>query len=161
MKTKAGQPPMQQPQLPTLPSLQTLEDDCAHSSGESTVLLTSDSPPENKMKSGLGDLFGDVFVTKVVPGKSMFQIVESGLANYKVEETMPLNSNPLLWWKAKELKYPILSKLAKGYLCVPATSVASERVVSSAGDLVSAQRSCLHSEHVDKLIFLTKNQRVH
>ena len=152
---------MQQPQLPSLPSLQTLEDDCAHSSGESTVLLTSDSPPEKKRKSALHDLFGDVFVTNVVPGTSMFQIVESELANYKVEETMPLNSNPLLWWKAKELKYSILSKLAKGYLCVPATSVASERVVSSAGDLVSAQRSCLHSEHVGKLIFLMKNQRVH
>ena len=127
----------------------------------STVLLTSDSPPEKKRKSALHDLFGDVFVTNVVPGTSVFQIVESELANYKVEETMPLNSNPLLWWKAKELKYSILSKLAKGYLCVPATSVASERVVSSAGDLVSAQRSCLHSEHVGKLIFLTKNQRVH
>ena len=48
------------------------------------------------MKSALDDLFGDVFVTKVVPGKSEFQIVESELANYKVEETMPLNSNPLL-----------------------------------------------------------------
>ena len=161
MKTEADQPPVQQPERPTLPSLQTLADECAHSSGESTVLPTSDPPPENKMKSGLGDVFRDVFVPKVVPGKSMFQIVESELANYKVEETMPLNSNPLLWWKAKELKYPILSKLAKGYLCVPATPVASERVFSSAGDLVSAQRSCLHSEHVDELIFLTKNQRVH
>ena len=161
MKTEADQPPMQQPQLHTLPSLQTLEDECAHSSGESTVLLTSDPPPEKKRKSGLDDLFGDVFVTKVVPGKSMFQIVESDLANYKVEETMPLNSNPMLWWKANELKHPILSKLAKRYLCVPATSVASERVFPSAGDLVSAQRSCLRSGHVDKLIFLKKNQRVH
>ena len=123
--------------------------------------IKSDPPPEKKMKSGLDDLFGDVFVTKVVPGKSMFQIVESELANYKVEETKPLNSNPLLWWKAKELRYPILSKLAKGYLCVPATSVASERVFSSAGHLVSAQRSCLRSGHVDKLIFLKKNQRVY
>lgn len=112
------------------------------------------------MKSALDDLFGDVCVTKVVPGKSMFEIAESELANYKVEETIRLNTNPLLWWKAKELKYPILSKLAKGYLCVPATSVASERVFSSAGDLVSAQRSCLGG-HVDKLIFLKKNQRVH
>ena len=92
---------MQQPQLPTLPSLQTLEDDCTHSSGESTVLLTSDSPPEKKRNSALDDLFGDVFVTNVVPGTSMFQIVESELANYKVEETMPLNSNPLLCGKQR------------------------------------------------------------
>jgi len=74
---------------------------------------------------------------------------------------MPLNSNPLLWWKANELKYPILSESAKRYLCVPATSVASERVFSSAGDLASAQRSCLRSEHVDKLLFLEKNLRVY
>ena len=53
----------------------------------------------------------------------MLQLVESELANYRVEETMPLNSNPLLWWEANELKYPILSKLAKKYICVPATSV--------------------------------------
>ena len=43
----------------------------------------------------------------------MFQIVASELADYKVEETIPLNSNPLLWWKANELKYLILPKLAK------------------------------------------------
>jgi len=74
---------------------------------------------------------------------------------------MPLNTNPLLWWKANELKYPILSKLSQRYLCVPATSVASERVFSSGGDLVSTQRSCLHSENVGKLPFLKKNLRVH
>ena len=65
--------------------------------------ITSDPPPEKEMKSALDDLVGDVFVTKVVPGKLMFQIVESELDNYKVEETIPLNSNVLLWWKAKEL----------------------------------------------------------
>ena len=41
------------------------------------VLLTSDPPPEKKRKSSLDDLFGDLFITKVVPGKSVFQIVES------------------------------------------------------------------------------------
>lgn len=62
------------------------------------------------------------------------------LANYKVGETMPFNSNPLLWQKANELKYPTFSKLAKIYFF-------------SAGNLVSAQRSCLQIVHVDKLIF--------
>ena len=162
MKTEADQPSAQgQLQLPNLPSLPTLEGEHSNSSGETTVVLTSDPPPEKKRKSALDDLFGDVFITKVRPGKSVLQLVESELANYKVEETMPLNSNLLLWWEANELKYPILSKLAKKYLCVPATSVASERVFSSAGDIVSAQRSCLHSDHVDKLLFLKKNMRVH
>ena len=47
---------------------------------------------------------GMFFITKVRPRKSMLQLVESELANYKVEETMPVNSNPLLWWEANELK---------------------------------------------------------
>jgi hypothetical protein len=43
------------------------------------------------------------------------------------------------------------------YLCIPATSVASERIFSTAGDLVTAQRSCLSGDQVDRLIFLKKN----
>ena len=98
MKSEADQPSVQgQPQLPNLPSLPTLEGEHSNSSGETTVVLTSDPPPEKKRKSALDDLFGDAFITKVRPGKSVLQLVESELANYKVEETMPLNSNPLLW----------------------------------------------------------------
>jgi len=47
--------------------------------------------------------------------------------------------------------------MAKKYLCIPATSVPAERVFSTAGDVVTAQRSQLKSEHVDRLIFLKKN----
>jgi hypothetical protein len=46
------------------------------------------------------------------------------------------------------------------YLYIPATSVASERVFSTAGDLVSAQRACLESEQVDRLVFLKKNLEI-
>ncbi|KAK7877985.1 hypothetical protein WMY93_031365 [Mugilogobius chulae] len=37
------------------------------------------------------------------------------------------------------------------------TSVAAERVFSTAGDIVTAQRSVLKPEHVDQLLFLNKN----
>ena len=39
----------------------------------------------------------------------------------------------------------------------PATSVPAERVFSTAGDVVTAQRSQLKSEHVDRLILLKRN----
>jgi len=56
-----------------------------------------------------------------------------------------------------ENKFPLLSKVAKKYLAVQATSVASERVFSTAGDVVTSQRACLSGEHVDTLIFLKMN----
>jgi len=67
-------------------------------------------------------------------------------------------SNPLIWWKNNELKYPNLALLAKKYLCAPATSVTSERCFSTAGNIVTSKRSCLLPENVNLLTFLKRNQ---
>jgi hypothetical protein len=69
----------------------------------------------------------------------------------------PVDSDPLIWWKANEGRFPQMAKLAKRYLCIPATSVASERVFSTSGNIVNAKRSKLTPEHVDMLTFLAKN----
>lgn len=76
---------------------------------------------------------------------------------YKKDTSIPLTSCPLKWWKEKAQMYPLILPLAKAYLTVPATSVPSERVFSTAGDIVNAQRSQLLPENVDMLIFLQKN----
>ena len=57
----------------------------------------------------------------------------------------------------KGLDLPVWAHIAKKYLVTQATSVASERVFSTAGDIVCAQRSFLKSENVDMLLFLKKN----
>ena len=61
------------------------------------------------------------------------------------------------WWRQKEFVFPILSKLARKYLCVPASSVPSERIFSTTGNIVNKKRACLSSENVDMLVFLNKN----
>jgi hypothetical protein len=53
--------------------------------------------------------------------------------------------------------YPRLSLLAKKYLSIPASSVASEKVFSLAGQVVSKKRSRMHPSKVDMFIFLNKN----
>ena len=65
--------------------------------------------------------------------------------------------DPASWWEFREEQFPALSKLAEKYLCIPSTSVASERVFSKAGDLISAKRSRLKPKHVDMYLFLNKN----
>ena len=51
----------------------------------------------------------------------------------------------------------MLSKAAQRYLSSPATSVPSERLFSSAGDICSDKRTCLLAENVERLVFLQAN----
>ena len=67
------------------------------------------------------------------------------------------DSDALVWWKMNSKRFPILARLAKRYLCVPATSVPAERIFSAAGLVISNKRSSLTPENADMLIFLNKN----
>lgn len=166
---KEDTPREQEPPLPILPgnttvtdapSLASSVDSCSSTSIDPFVDHSPDQEPSMKRrKSAMSDLFGEIFITKVEPAKSVEHRFEHELANYKAEDSIPLEADPLNWWKEHQLNYPLLSNLAKYYLCVPASSVASERVFSTAGDLVTAQRSCLSGGQVDKLIFLKKNYK--
>ena len=52
------------------------------------------------------------------------------------------------------MRFPTLAKLARHYLCVPATSVPAERIFSIAGLVISNKRSSLTPENADMLTFL-------
>lgn len=67
------------------------------------------------------------------------------------------NADIPAWWQQNSILYPRLSKLAKKYLCVPASSVPSERMFSAAGRLVSKCRNRLGAKNVDSILFLNKN----
>jgi hypothetical protein len=41
------------------------------------------------------------------------------------------------YWKAKQFYFPIISKIAKDYLAIPATSAPSECVFSVSGDVIT------------------------
>ncbi|XP_062576895.1 E3 SUMO-protein ligase ZBED1-like [Saccostrea cucullata] len=140
------------PPLPALPDTHTSTAAAADSD-----ITAEKSPP--KKKSALDDLLGDVFIQKVevLPKKSPLEKVNLEIIQYQKEKPLSLTGNPLNWWKEHEIFYPFLSHLAKLYLGIPATSVPSERVFSSAGDIISAQRATLKPEYVDMMIFLKKN----
>ena len=54
-------------------------------------------------------------------------------------------------------RFPIIAKVAKRFLCIPATSVPAERVFSTTGLIINEKRSSLLPENSDMLIFLNKN----
>ena len=65
---------------------------------------------------------------------------------------IPLSSNPLTWWDEKKDSFPILSRLAQKYLAVSATSTASERLFSDAGNLLTNKRTRMKPQHWLKLM---------
>lgn len=85
------------------------------------------------------------------------QDVQLEVDNYFKEISIPPDDNPLQWWKVNSARLSRLSVLAQQYLCVPATSVPSERVFSAASLIFNRLRTRLLPEHVDMIIFLRQN----
>lgn len=90
----------------------------------------------------------------LTPRKSRPGIDE--LRRYLVE-SVDEETNPLDWWKQNEVRFPRVAQVARSVLAIPATSVPSERIFSSAGLLVTKLRNRLSPDLVDKIVFLRKN----
>lgn len=77
---------------------------------------------------------------------------------YELEPLLAKSENIYLWWNTNKTRYPMLSEMARKYICIPATSTPSERVFSTAGNIVSAKIANLLPENVNKLVFLYQNK---
>ena len=82
---------------------------------------------------------------------------EVEIERFQREPQVHHDLDALDWWQKNEIRFPSLAKLARRYLCVPATSVSAERIFSIAGLVISNKRSNLTPENADMLIFLSKN----
>ncbi|XP_036337570.1 uncharacterized protein LOC118747625 [Rhagoletis pomonella] len=78
------------------------------------------------------------------------------LRNYYDSPNLHEDCNPLEYWHGLSDKESLKS-CCKRILCIPATSVESERIFSKAGIVVSDKRASLKSSNVDKIIFMSKN----
>ena len=76
---------------------------------------------------------------------------------YLREPPIDRKQNPLVWWKMQARVMPEMYRLAKKYLCCPATSAPSERVFSKAGELISQRRANISDENIQMVLFLNKN----
>ena len=65
--------------------------------------------------------------------------------------------NPLEWWKQNMHRYPAVSRIARKWLCVPATSTPSERVFSDCGLAGAAKRSNLNAEALQNQVIIRRN----
>ncbi|XP_053571595.1 E3 SUMO-protein ligase ZBED1-like [Bombina bombina] len=119
--------------------------------GEPSTVVSGPPEKQRRTVTAMATLFGDDYYTEDEMS------LQTELDKYMQDECIPPFEDPLAWWKANECKYRKLSRLAKAYLCISATSVPAERVFSAAGLIVNRLRNSLLPEHVDMLIFLNKN----
>ncbi|KNZ57828.1 uncharacterized protein VP01_2062g2 [Puccinia sorghi] len=63
--------------------------------------------------------------------------IKGEILRYLKDDVEPDGTNILLYWKNQKSKYPVLSKMARCFLCIPATSAASERVFSKGHHIIA------------------------
>jgi len=128
-------------------------------SGDGHMHCTVGEPPTKKAK-GLSKILSKRLGgggSGVGSSLTTHEKIKQELDQYLCHPQLDMENSPLEWWKSEQSRYPRLAKLARRYLCVCATSVASERVFSCAGQIVSDQRSSLKPDKVDNLVFLARN----
>jgi hypothetical protein len=62
-----------------------------------------------------------------------------------------LDTDPLKWWPKHEKLLPSLSRMARQFLGVPASSAAVERLFSGVGQDFSKQRQCMSEETLEEV----------
>ena len=77
-------------------------------------------------------------------------IIEDELKSFtqRTDRLKGENADILAWWKSQSETYPNLSKMARDYLAIPATSTSSERLFSSGKHLITDSRNSLCAETI-------------
>ena len=84
---------------------------------------------------------------------------ETELNDYLSKPSVPVDSNPLTFWKNHENIYHKLSQLAHKYLAIPASSAPVERLFSVAGKIYRPDRCNLSDKNFETLMFIRGNMQ--
>ena len=115
-------------------------------------------PPTKKKKGPVEKIIGELFESHTQQHLPLHSDkVQKELDMYKAESPPDLDSDPLAWWSSRKELYPLMSKLVQRMFSFVATSVPSERLFSTTGNVITDKRNRLTSEHADQLIFLFEN----
>ena len=120
---------------------------------------TEREPQKRKSKKGLFSSLQDLMDSPSLASDNPQEAAKKEIQQYLTLEASSVD-NPIdtvKWWKTYCVQLPFLSSLARKYLCIPATSVPSERAFNVSGNIITSKRSCLHPENAELLTFLAHN----
>lgn len=136
-----------------------LLDDCILFANDVSEDEQQREPPAKKVKKTLGSLTSmrQISQTTSTTPQTPRSRLKKEMEEYTRIPTIDGDDDPLLWWKCHIKKFPLLSRLARIYLAISASSSPSERLFSKAGQIVSSQRAQLKPKQANMLIFLAEN----
>ncbi|KAJ4926117.1 hypothetical protein JOQ06_008300 [Pogonophryne albipinna] len=79
------------------------------------------------------------------------------IKGFLAEPLIPRKADPLEWWRVRALVYHNVCTIMKTRLCIVATSVPSECVLSKTGQIITDRRNRLSPSKVRELVFLNAN----
>lgn len=86
-----------------------------------------------------------------------YEIEIDNYLNEMITPIAPESTDVYQWWHTNQHSFPILSRIARKYLSIPATSVPSERLFSDAGNQITSKRTRLSHKVVSQLLFVKRN----
>ncbi len=108
---------------------------------------------EKPSSSMLWNYFDELVKEHNSDGPGSSPTVEGVIDTYLREATTPRKGIPLDYWKQKQSQWPLLASIARKYLSIPPSSVPSERLFSTTGEVMSDRRNRLDPEKVEMLLF--------
>jgi len=116
------------------------------------------NPPENTSQTGNlnysnEDMFSEWADIDEGSNTRTRYTCEDELSMYQLEHYEP-NQNVLQLWKERQIKMPMMAKLAMRIFAIPATSAGSERAFSTSGRVIEERRTCLKGDTVESILFL-------
>ena len=78
--------------------------------------------------------------------------VSNEIKEYMSMPSVPLDTDPLQWWRTHKHRFPVLARVARRFLCIPASSAPAERVWSTAGNTITEKRARLSDQSVENII---------
>ena len=99
------------------------------------------TPPPISSQSSLGDDFMTAMFGNSQSSEDRGKMSEIDM--YLEEKVESPQVDPIEWWRTYESRFPNLSRMARDYLAIPATSVPSERCFPIAGSVLTKRRSVM------------------
>ena len=90
--------------------------------------------------------------------KTLFRFKSKG--DQRKNEPLSLSTSTVQqWWQKNKTEYPILAVLARQWLGCVGSSVPSERVFSTSGNIVTKKRAAIEPNLVRDMTFIAHNDR--